>query len=89
MVFSAHWLLIGHSQWLLKEEWETVKFEAAGWCRRFILIVKRWRRAWAYRVFCRDDGSLAILAVDADKLALTESPGIVAEEKIGEKEIKS
>lgn len=63
-VFSAHWLLIGHSQWLLKEEWETVKFEAAGWCRRFILIVKRWRRAWKYRDFCRYDGSLETLAVD-------------------------
>jgi len=78
LVFSAHWLLIGHSQWLLKEEWETVKFEAAGWSRRLILIVKRWRRARAYRAFCRDDGSLAILAAD-DKTSLTDSTGVVAE----------
>jgi hypothetical protein len=60
-VFTAHWLLIRHAQWLLKEEWETVKSEAAGSLRRIGAAVKRRRRAKAYQVFCTDDGSLAPL----------------------------
>ncbi len=66
-VFTAHWLLIRHAQWLLKEEWATVKSEAAGLLRRIGAAVKRRQRAKAYQVFCTDDGSLAPL----DKEPLT------------------
>jgi hypothetical protein len=59
--YTARWLLIRHSQWLLKEEWETVKSEAAGSVRRLAAAVKRWRRERAYESFCTGDGSLADL----------------------------
>jgi hypothetical protein len=58
-MYSAHWLLIHHAQWLLKEEWETVKYEAAGSVRRIVATLKRWWRARQYRKFCEWDGSLA------------------------------
>ena len=61
-VFSAQGLLTRHSQWLLKEEWETVKSEAAGWWRRGGIAVKRRQRERAYRVFCEGEGSLNELA---------------------------
>jgi hypothetical protein len=60
--FSAQWLLTRHSQWLLKEEWETVKWEAAGCRRRVVIAVNRRQRERAYRAFCEDKGSLRELA---------------------------
>jgi len=63
--YDAQWLLILHSQWLLKEEWETVKSEAAGSVRRIAAAIKRWRRERAYRSFCTDEGSLAPLKEQA------------------------
>jgi hypothetical protein len=57
-VFDAHWLIIRHSQWLLKEEWETVKYEASGWIRRCLLTMNRRRRERDYRDFCSNEGSL-------------------------------
>jgi hypothetical protein len=63
-VVSAHWLLIAHSQWLLKEEWETVKYEASGLLRRRFAAVKRCYRVWAYKRFCREDGSLKDIVED-------------------------
>jgi len=60
-IHSAQWLLIRHSQWLLKEEWETVKMEASGWMQRPWLFYKRHKRRRAYKSFCQLDGKLTIL----------------------------
>lgn len=51
-------LLIRHSQWLLKEEWEKVKYESRGLSRFLIEPLKRYRRLRKYRFFCRNDGAL-------------------------------
>jgi hypothetical protein len=66
--FTAQWLLTRHSQWLLKEEWETVKSEAAGWWRRVVIAVKRRRRARNYRVFCQNKGSVKELMVWVEEM---------------------
>ena len=74
--YAAQWLLIRHSQWLLKEEWEKVKSEAAGTGRRVAAAIKRWRRLRAYRIFCAGDGSLTRLsraAEDAERSGVDES----------------
>jgi hypothetical protein len=68
-VFEAHWLLIRHSQWLLKEEWETVESEASGGLRRALVAVGRWRHARAYRAFCAEEGSLASVETEVDSTA--------------------
>jgi hypothetical protein len=72
--FVAQWLLTRHSQWLLKEEWETVKSEAAGWWRRRGIAVKRRQRARAYGVFCGGEGSLKELTtwVEGMRVAVTD-----------------
>jgi hypothetical protein len=51
-----------HSQFLLKEEWERVKFEASGFLPRIAGRLKRIARRRAYRKFCEsDEGSLRLL----------------------------
>lgn len=63
-IFSADLLLVSHAQWLLKEEWETVKSEAAGLPMRCIIAYKRRQRAKAYKAFCEHDGSLEPLEAE-------------------------
>lgn len=51
-------LLIAHSRWLLKAEWEKVKYEARGpLIRPFLSVKQKWflRR---YRQFCAGEGCL-------------------------------
>lgn len=44
--------LISHSQWLLKAEWEKVKFEAAGVLRKVWILAKIKIHERRYRDFC-------------------------------------
>jgi len=57
-------LLIRHSQWLLKEEWEKVKYESRGISRFLTEPFKRYRRLRGYRDFCRSDGALPTWVVN-------------------------
>ena len=57
-----HDLLIGHSQWLLKEEWEKVKAEASGPLSRLWWRWKRFRRMQKYDAYLRSEGSLNAIA---------------------------
>jgi len=50
-------LLIAHCQWLLKAEWEKVKYEARLLTRPWLLI-KRMLYHCSYRRFCRNAGRL-------------------------------
>jgi hypothetical protein len=52
MLIRADTLLIEHSQWLLKAEWEKVKSEAR-WVLGFGPWVKQFRHLSAYRRFCQ------------------------------------
>ena len=56
---KAHSLLILHAQWLLKEEWETVKLESVGISRSLWYRGKRYWRRSLYQQFCSSQGSLA------------------------------
>lgn len=56
---GAESLLIRHSQWLLKEEWEKVKYESRGLIRRLVGWPKRRWRACRYTCFSRGAGSVA------------------------------
>lgn len=59
-------LLIKHSQWLLKAEWEKVKSETRGIVLRVWAKIKaRWHRR-RYRDFCKSDGNLTKLNHVAD-----------------------
>jgi hypothetical protein len=51
-------LFVRHVQWLLKEEWEKVKFEARGWFGRLWAAYKLWRRKAAYAKFCSNEGAI-------------------------------
>jgi hypothetical protein len=51
-------LLIRHAQWLLKEEWEKVKYEASGPLGKLVALTKRRRRGLAYQRFVEGEGSL-------------------------------
>lgn len=51
-------LLIRHSQWLLKEEWEKVKYESRGISRLLTEPFKSCRRLRSYRRFCQNEGAL-------------------------------
>jgi hypothetical protein len=48
---------IAHSQWLLKGEWEKIKYEARGPLVRPWLLVKRQWYLLRYRQFSRNDGA--------------------------------
>jgi hypothetical protein len=50
--------LVRHVQWLLKEEWERVKFEARGWWGRLWATYLAGRRKAAYKRYCAGDGSV-------------------------------
>ncbi len=47
-------LFVRHMQFLLKEEWEQVKYEARGWLGRLSSIYKRRRHDAAYSKFCKE-----------------------------------
>jgi hypothetical protein len=49
-------LIILHSQWLLKAEWEKVKAEAGGIFSRAIYLLKMRRLHSRYRKFCEGEG---------------------------------
>jgi len=49
---------VRHSQFLLKEEWETVKREAMGLLAKPWWYGKRWKRRRDYKAFCRLPASL-------------------------------
>jgi hypothetical protein len=49
--------LVLHSQRLLKEEWEKVKYEARLAITRPLAWPGRWRRAWHYTRFCKTKDS--------------------------------
>ena len=52
-------VMVRHIQWLLKEEWEKVKYEAMGPLGRRWADYKRWRRRRAYAKYCDNGGSVA------------------------------
>lgn len=56
---DAERLLIRHSQFLLKEEWEKVKYEALGPARYLGAWYMRRQRARLYEQFCSGEGSIA------------------------------
>ena len=64
LVQRADDLLIAHSQWLLKAEWEKVKFEAHGWWYRAFNFWRAGRRLRAYSKWAEDEGSLATVLAD-------------------------
>jgi hypothetical protein len=50
-------MLLRHIQWLLKDEWEKVKFESAGPIQRYAFALpKRWARQASYKRFCSVEG---------------------------------
>ncbi|MHA0318788.1 hypothetical protein ACXY7D_09375 [Sphingomonas melonis] len=56
-------LLVLHSQWLLKDEWETVKYESRGWLGKANSMFKAWRRSRRYRQFASSaEGGLFLLS---------------------------
>jgi hypothetical protein len=56
---SIQGLIVLHSQWLLKQEWEKVKIESAGWYLRRQLQARAEERLKKYEKFCQsEDGSL-------------------------------
>jgi hypothetical protein len=59
---DAEQLLIRHSQFLLKEEWEKVKYEARGPTKHLWTWPKSIRRSCQYRKFSRGEGSIAQFA---------------------------
>jgi hypothetical protein len=48
-------VFVRHVQWLLKEEWEKVKYEARGWFGRLWALYQRHARKVAYEQFCETD----------------------------------
>jgi hypothetical protein len=52
-------VFVRHVQWLLKEEWEKVKYEARGVLGRLFAKYGAWRRKQAYARFCADEGSVS------------------------------
>lgn len=55
---SLERLIIRHSQWLLKEEWEKVKYESSGFWSRLWSRYKARRRARDYNAFCKTGGAV-------------------------------
>jgi hypothetical protein len=55
---NTNGLLISHSQWLLKAEWDRVRFEASGLFGGTILYCRRKIRGWRYHAFAIGDGRL-------------------------------
>ena len=51
-------LLIRHSQWLLKMEWEKVKYEASGLFRKCYSLIKGALYRRRYQRFCSGDGKI-------------------------------
>ncbi|MGO9238896.1 MAG: hypothetical protein ACLP4V_34110 [Methylocella sp.] len=52
------YLLLAHAQWLLKAEWEKVKYEAAGFPRKPWLWMKAVLHMCRYRKFAKADGAI-------------------------------
>jgi hypothetical protein len=50
-------LLIAHSRWLLKAEWEKVKYEASGLLRPFLWVKGKWY-LHRYKNFSAGEGCL-------------------------------
>ena len=74
-VLLANELMVRHAQWVLKAEWDQVKWEASGSFRRIGLYWRRRRRRRAYDAFLRKDGSLERLnriGAGATELELTQ-----------------
>ena len=44
---------IRHAQFLLKEEWETVKYEATGWLGKLLFRFRACQRECKYKEFCK------------------------------------
>ena len=59
--------LISHSQWLLKAEWEKVKFEARGPIYRFLHRTDEAQLIRDYDLWCHHGPSLDLLIADFDK----------------------
>jgi hypothetical protein len=55
--------LLRHSQWLLKDEWEKVKYESRLALTRPLSWPKRWLRTRAYRRFCNAEGSIKTFVI--------------------------
>lgn len=58
LIQDADRLLIGHAQWLLKIEWEKVKYEARGWLYRFSHVGWEARRLGRYQEWAAAEGSI-------------------------------
>lgn len=55
---EAHTLLMTHSRWLLKEEWEKVKAEASGPVSKLWWRYKRFLRLRSYRKYAANEGNI-------------------------------
>lgn len=77
---KADKLLISHAQWLLKSEWQEVKYEAGGFIYRRTRWMGRWRRRRAYRKWLRGDGAVGPLLEKFVALGakLDATPGVAA-----------
>jgi hypothetical protein len=59
---KADQLLVRHTQWLLKEEWEKVKYEARGPIRQLCGWPRRYWRSRGYAKFSSGSGSIKFLS---------------------------
>jgi hypothetical protein len=55
---GAEHLLVLHSQWLLKAEWEKVKYEARGLLRKIGSKYSEWASVRKYRAFVSNEGAI-------------------------------
>jgi hypothetical protein len=60
-LIEADNLLIAHSQWLLKAEWEKAKVEAGGLLARMYAPANARLHLRRYRLFCENEGAFAHL----------------------------
>jgi hypothetical protein len=57
-VILANEIMIRHAQWMLKAEWERVKWEASGALQAPVYWWRNCRRSRAYAAFLKKDGAL-------------------------------
>lgn len=58
MLHKSQSLLVSHSQWLLKDEWEVVKYEALPMLSRYAAKRKRVKRAVKYAAYVSGEGAV-------------------------------
>lgn len=66
--------MVLHFQFLLKAEWETVKWEAGGLLSRLLILLKAWKRSHAYTSFLEEDGRYDHILEQLTELRLLHQP---------------